>query len=411
MYLIYPYLLYIILLILAAIAGVFIYIRFKYQFWCMQPVFHVYDFYYYLFPPGIILQDLPEKNRYCNFDNIKVEDTTKLEDYKWKQVTRFIQKHYLKNKDIYFLPKKEDIICYFTGHNHTCLLTTYEEKNNIIDTKSQQLVQKEELTSVMTSRPLHVMINNKTTTNVYDFYVYYVDLLCVDKSKRNKGIAPQVIQTHEYQQRRMNKNILISLFKREGELTGIVPLCVYNTYCFELEPWPIAHELPKPFSIVEIGEKNLYHAINFINENMHHFEISIMPDVGNLTELIKSKNLHIFIMVEDYTTLAVYIFKQNHTFSKKSDNIEVESLTSILSINQCPDTDLFVNGFKKAIDILRKKGTTKYGYCCIENISNNDIILTNIQSYFEPESESPTAYFFYNFAYKTFNPNMVCLIE
>ena len=33
----------------------------------------------------------------------------------------------------------------------------------------------------------------------------------------------------------INKNIVVSLFKREDELTGIVPLCVYSTYGFPVE--------------------------------------------------------------------------------------------------------------------------------------------------------------------------------
>jgi len=41
---------------------IYIYIRLKFGFWAIQPVFHVYDFAYMLNPPGIIDDYLPQKN-------------------------------------------------------------------------------------------------------------------------------------------------------------------------------------------------------------------------------------------------------------------------------------------------------------------------------------------------------------
>ena len=54
---------------------------------------------------------------------------------------------------------------------------------------------------MITSRPLEVYINSTC------FWTYYVDYLCVHKQHRKKTIAPQLIQTHEYFQRHLNKNI------------------------------------------------------------------------------------------------------------------------------------------------------------------------------------------------------------
>ena len=62
---------YTILLIIILIIFFFIYIRIKYRFWALQPVFHFYDLYYWIVNIGIIRNELPEKNRYTNFKNIK----------------------------------------------------------------------------------------------------------------------------------------------------------------------------------------------------------------------------------------------------------------------------------------------------------------------------------------------------
>jgi hypothetical protein len=46
----------------------------------MQPVFHIYDLHYYLFPCGIINYELPEKNQYTNFKDIETIQYSKLSD-------------------------------------------------------------------------------------------------------------------------------------------------------------------------------------------------------------------------------------------------------------------------------------------------------------------------------------------
>ena len=48
----------------------------------------------------------------------------------------------------------------------------------------------------MTSRMLNVSIDNN------EFTTYYVDYLCVHKDNRKQGIAQQIIQTHDYYQRK-----------------------------------------------------------------------------------------------------------------------------------------------------------------------------------------------------------------
>ena len=56
----------------------FIYIRLKYKFWAIQPVFHFYDIYYWFKNVGIINKELPKKNKYTNFTNIVTIDFEKI---------------------------------------------------------------------------------------------------------------------------------------------------------------------------------------------------------------------------------------------------------------------------------------------------------------------------------------------
>jgi len=369
----------------------------------MQPVFHVYDLHYYLFPPGIIDYSQPERNKYCNFTNIETIDFKKLDDYKLNKFTNFVQSHYLKNGENVFLPKKENIIPYFLNHTHPCFFSFYTENEFLFDTKTNTTIEDKKIISVMACRPLHIYINNYKEPILFD--AYYGDYLCVDKNYRKKSIAPQMIHTHHYNQRLLNKNICVGLFKREDELTGIVPICVYKTYGFETQTWKRPPRLPPYLGIVEIGEKNAYHLFDLIKTSHNNFDIVIIPEISNLIELIKTKNIYCYIIVRDYKILSAYFFRRTCAYIRK--NAEIISCFS--SINNSDILDVFVEGFKIAIWKLCNKHS--FNYAVIEDIGNNADIIKNIKMRTPATLESPTAYFFGNFAYPTFKSSKCLIIQ
>ena len=43
---------------------VYLTIKFKHRFWSIQPVFHIYNIFYWMFPPGIIQTKIPKLTKY-----------------------------------------------------------------------------------------------------------------------------------------------------------------------------------------------------------------------------------------------------------------------------------------------------------------------------------------------------------
>ena len=395
---VYVFLAIIILLIL--VTG---YIKIKFRFWSMQPVFHIYDFYWYIFPCGIIRHELPEKNRYCNFKEI--ETITNIgESFKLTRFTNFIKKNYLQNRENKYLPEKENILPYFTSHNSSCFFSFYTKPELLIDAKNEsKSIEDNKIISVMTSRPLHVFINNGNNDATFD--VYYVDYLCVDKGYRKQGIAPEIIQTHEYNQSIMNKKIKVSLFKREDELTGIIPLCVYKTYGFSMKYWVKPPILPIHLGLVEVGPTNIHHLMNFIKLNNTKFDILIIMELSNLIELLKTKNIYCYIIVDADEVICAYFFRKTCTFIKTGEEV----LNCFASINCSSNMDVFVEGYKVALWKICKKNKT-YKYATIETISDNFSIIKNIIIRTKPLFISPTAFFFYNFAYTSFKSEKALIL-
>ena len=398
--------LYLLGFIIVIIVIFFLYIRLKYKFWALQPVFHFYDVYYWFINVGVIRKELPEKNKYVNLKNIVTKEFEKIDELTKKQIVSLIRLNYLRNGENVFNPKKENIDSYFIGHNAKTFWSYFSEKEILIDNKTGKIIEENKIIGVMTSRPLHVKINKGSS-----FDVYYVDYLCVNKDWRKKNIAPQLIQTHEYNQSYNNKNICVSLFKREEELTGIIPLTIYKTYCFSLKNNLIRNEeLDVRIKLLTGDKLNIYYLYNFINEMIKNemkkkMDIIIYPEISNIVELIESKNLFIKMLVIDGNIEAVYIFRKTCTYIEN----EKEILSCIGSINgNILTNEEFIKGFKMSLWSIIKDNKN-FKYVTIEDISENTCIINNLCIKTHPIAISPMAYFFYNFAYNSFKSEK-CLI-
>lgn len=392
---------YILFFVILIVFFIYIYIRIKYGFWVLQPVFHVYDLSYMLTPPCIIDDLLPRKNKYTNFCDINTKDVSELTSLQIQNFVNLIKANYLQNKENCFSPKSENIIPYFNCHNDKSFISFFYKDNHIVNVKNKNIITDKKIIGAITSRPLHVMINNKNKLN---FDVYYVDYLCVDKQHRKKGVAPQLIQTHHYNQRHFNKNIVVSLFKREDELTGIVPLCVYSTYGFSVEKWTKPPDLSGEYKILEINQQNFRFIHDFIQNNISKFDIIINTETTNIIELIKTKNIFIYAILCDEKILCCYFFGKSCVEIKKG----LEVLSCYASICDC-DKDIFIKGFK--ISFWKIASENYFGFSSIENIAHNNILIDNIIQKTKPVIISPTAYFFYNFAHPTVKSDKVLIIN
>jgi hypothetical protein len=394
--------LYILGFIILCIIIFFLYIRLRYQFWALQPVFHFYDLYYWFVNVGIIRHELPEKNRYTNFNNIITKPFENIDPRLLKEVILLIQLNYLRNKENTYSPKKENIVPYFIGHNCKTYWSYYLESEVLMDIKTGKTIKEEKIIGIITCRPLHVRIINSLKEDSLD--VYYVDYLCVEKHWRKKNIAPQLIQTHEYNQSHQNKKISVSLFKREEELTGIIPLTVYKTYCFNMRNWVTQPLLDARIKVLTGDKQNMYYFYNFLiettNKSESKFDIVIYPEISNIIELVTTKNLYVKMLIVDGVIEAVYVFKKTCTFIEKDKEI-ISLIASIFKENSELTKNEFIQGFKVALWSIIKENKN-FSYLVVENISDNTCIINNLSLKTHPLIVSPMAYFFYNFAYSPF---------
>jgi hypothetical protein len=234
--------------------------------------------------------------------------------------------------------------------------------------------------------------------------VYYVDYLCVDSDYRKKNIAPQMIQTHYYYQRHLNKNIYVSVFKREGNLNMAIPICVYTSYGFLISKLKFT-DLPININLIEVGKNNTTYLFDFIELNYSKFDIFLSTSVSNVLELIKTENIYVYMMIQDQNVLAVYYFKKLCTYLEDKNEI----LVCYASVNCCKNEDIFIEGMYHSIrNILTR--FPQYSQLYIEGLSDNYILINDLFKMTNSLYKIISAYYFYNYAIPSFQPEKTLIL-
>ena len=387
---------YIVLLIGILYLSMKAFLKIKFNFWSIQPVFHIYDLNHWLNPNKIIVPELPKINKYVNLIDIKTKSVEELTEIEVQRFCNFIKSYYLRTKGTEYLPKQKHIMEYLKASNHHSFISIYYEPNLLLD--KNKTIKVEEILSVISARPLHVSLKGQRT-----FPTYYVDNLCVNPSMRKKGIAPKAIQTLYYEIRRKNNKINNCLFKREGEMTAIVPLTTFPCKCYKLGIWGSKILLHGSYNVIEIGVNNLTLLVDYIAQHKNVLDCLILPEVTNIANLIKNENIIVYGILKNNTLISLYLFRDAAVNYIKDSALEL-----VGSLNSCLDNNIFINGFYSALDKCKKKWNNTV--ILIDELGANNIITkdaknNNIELIFE----SMSALFLYNYASYTV-PSSKCFV-
>jgi len=444
-----------------------IYTRIVYdRFWIQQPVFHKYNVLYYFSSPQIIQLETPTKNKYTNFTDIETSCFNQLEDPLWNKFLSMIQnKTGDTNEKLTILPIFNSVLerSYISFYNEPVVFQNVE-KGYYIDEKRP--------IGVITSRPLRMFIkqSNVATSTSSEIPVYYIDFLHVDNNKtkqEKKNITYELIQTHIYNQQLLNahalknaklksqsqssdRNIRICLFKRSNirnNNIGVVPLCQYKCYMFSLKQYYFKKTIYesitqsqnhfKHYQIFEITKSTFHNVLDFIkDQHIDRFHVFVLHNINNLFEQITSRNLIVYYLFDviNGNIMSVYFFRVNKKTITCVGSIcyydEMEKRNGRANKNT---QELFIYGFKTTVIKLTEKkvlrtpsGNSKrekpsekkedYEYFCIENISDNCIIVDDLikssknKSYLFYRTRD-TMYFLYNYIHKQCDSKHVFILQ
>ena len=398
------------------------YIKIRHPFWNIQPVFHTYDYWRYLYTtPFIIRRDIiPMKHKFC--DKVQVHTFPYLETtaIQRTQCIDLLRCYYIGSDRVLYTITEPILTGFMTGHSEPTYISFYKEKQYVIEPSNDssdlesvtRVKDSSDLESVIVpvgciaSRPLKLcFLENTVIMNYKQIPAYYLDFICSHRDYKKKNISRNLIQTHEYNQRIANPNIHVSIFKKETDLCeGIVPLTKYRTYLFYLQNLKM-RKLPAHTHVNRVLSKNINALVDFLNgltvdgrnaSNPALFQFCGFSDIGMLTNLINQNQLYVYCLKMGGTICAYYFLKNANTqYEDLSGVNDCDTLQFAASFSNTQSDDVFYLGFLHVLkDILKTKKTFKM--LLFEDISHNSKILVKWLYQNKIIMENDSAYYLYN---------------
>ena len=354
------------------------------SFWSIQPVFHVNDLHYWIYPIGLIKTNLGDKNIYVDTEHVDTIDTHECSNDIFDEVALFIKDHFLKSDEFVYAP---------TGSDLSNTLLTHEKNNSYISLYRND----SGLCSVITATSYDICIDDVSKS------IHYVDHLCVRTDIRNKLIAPKSISTLIYNIHHQNNPTNIILFKREEVLTGIVPLTVFNISSYLIdEITHISTQMRHDYTITLVDVKDVLEVVTFIHLYITpRMKVSVMPSIDKIKHLVANDLYKIYVIKSHNEICGITIFKDTFVTYKDKSTLEC-----IFTFNHNINAPLFIEIFIEVLVNIRDVHGIEY--VSIDEICDSIDITNKLQSYSNDICIS--AYFLYNYACYSKTPSECAII-
>ena len=396
----------------------FAFIKIKYPFWNIQPVFHTYDFLRYFYTqPFVIHRYGPLKTKFNNDSLVKTYNYSEITELQKNSFVNLIQSYQTADDSLLRIVSKKTMDSTFSGNNESCWLSLYCDYScEILDISSNSWALSSNKTSLSPNSsvrlkytdPIGCITSRPFKMNIGGFKqnVYYMDYICVDKHmKDSKKIYRTLLQTHEFNQRVRCPHIPVSFIKTvDAPCQGIVPLLQYTSYTYIMGNF-ILNPLPDHIICVHIYKENKNILTDFIEDEMkvNYWDIQALPCLSSIHCYVHSQLYYVFCLQCNNEIIGYYFFKDGllHDDSLESDTIICIGSKSTRFLS---NETLFL-GFMQSLHLLFKI-KQNYKRLIVEGISHNLYLIEHLNRVFGTGKGFNSQIYMYNysFPYRIINP-------
>jgi hypothetical protein len=385
-----------------------------YPFWNLQPVYHKYDFWRWIYwKPFVFYRHQPMKTKFCDFLHVRTISFADMSPVEMGSWVDFVQTYYLSTDRIFCVMNQPYLYAHMTGFQEPAYISFYKEKIDFLPLEYQPDQSLNTHLGWMVSRPTTLYFKDMPP-----ILAYFWDFMCMHRNYVKKNISRKLIQTHEYNQRLKNPTIQVSIFKKEIILCdGVVPITQYKTRTYYLEMIQ-PPKLPTEYECIRISKENTQLLYEFLAsmKTKSTFDFCMIPDYGHIIALINEKIWLVFILKCKDVICGIYFFKDLYLHyedidvfvadvPKNADDLgnSIHLFASIQNI----ETPLFYLGFHYSLYLILKYNP-KYRILLMEEIADNSVLLKLWNR--PPIFETDTAYYLFNYFYPRIISPEKCLL-
>lgn len=364
------------------------------------PVVKKYEIWKMFQSPQVIVDQFNYTSKYYNCMVITNEIDS--ESYNFNKGVRFIQNHFLSNRQRKYYTYTPTAQYLQTLHMYNSFESYFLHSNQIV--------------SQLYSRPLIFYIKNN---NQFDKHIIqFNDFLCTLPDYRKKNITPQLIYSHmtnvcnrgvDYKQNKAyTTHNKVFIAKYEHVSLPLKPLISYKSYIYNISKWNHSLDIHNlhPVKITRIN-KNNFHLFSSYMDNVYRddmFDMILCERMDKLCTMIENEVIYLFILHHKDYVFATYIFHDMCMTYKDKKMIEFQC-----SIKHCKcDMKLFYHVF---LHILQEIKSLEYDIIVFENISHNVWIQKYVHKDVVFEYAIPITYHIVNFIHAQYNPiRTLCIL-
>lgn len=394
---------YILMVVGLTVLTIFAYIKLKYPFWNIQPVYHSYDYWRFLYKtPFIVYKYRPVKTKFTDLIHVQTVAFPDLSPAALDGITNLLQCYYIPTDRIIYTIGADHLSAIHAGQSEPAFVSVYNDIHyeyhplTASDASSNLVVQKKPV-GCITSRPLRFLYRRADAFE--EQLVYYTDFLCVNREHNQRKINRHLLQTHEYNQRLQNPKSAITVIRQETDLfAGVVPFVQFKAHTFHLRDLKFP-KLPDGHHIRPLCAETLDKFVDFFyskpvpDPKTLFFDTIIVPEVGNITSQIKNGLLYGYCLFVGDEVLAFYFLKDVKIVYEEIDGNTSQCVASVMN---CRSLHLFYNGFLHALKLLLEKRKDN-SMLIIDEIGHNVNLMSMWRYKNTPVFTNDAAYYLYNY--------------
>lgn len=363
-------------------------IKINNPFWNLMPVYHTYDFWRYLYKKNFIFGELV-KNKHYDYLQVITKETNNIEEHEKKQIINLLQDHFLGTDKLLYTIDDKRFDALFNGCNLNSICSYYQKQKYTVN-NSEIVISKDtnNIDATIISKKINFISNNEKID------AYFSEHICSHREDSNSFLKRRLLFSHIYNTLNMKPIECFIIKKNMNLFQNVIPISSCKTYVYKLSFYSKVDL--KLFEIKKINSTNVDCIINLISNlsnNNKYFNILLYPDIGNLKLMLSENLIEIYTLTYKDNILAYYFFKNIQIHEEEN---EVDYISCISSINNCPNNITFVNGFMKIIsDILRK--SPEKNVIQIENFSHNSYLITHMNILYNHINLFDTAFYSINY--------------
>ena len=395
-----PYILSVTLLLWMTLC---IIIKLQFPFWNIQPVYHQYDLWRFLYTtPFIVHKQKPWKTKYVDQQQVFTFSKENLSQKQINYLLQLLQGYTVpEDQNVIYNINEKQLTSMFREHQHECYVSFYYRQTPVPSETTlsfHNIHYQQAPIATMYSFPVVLNVLPSRSGTQYTQLSIPFHSHPINKHEEDLTISRTLFQTHNYNYIERHPKEKVSMFKKQGALhNGIIPIVEWYSYTYYIGQLPPMQQFDD-ITMTNIHTNN--HTLleqTFTNQcvsgSPKQFSLWVTTHFSHILHQIKEEELYVYMLHQNMRPLAFYFFKKS---PMEYEEPEGKTMELVASINLQQSLEIFYKGFLQGLHNVRK-ANKNHKYIIIQQSSHNTLLFPLWNQQYQYIQRDQQAYYLFNY--------------